>query len=276
MKQLKKPIKVLLLSVAAVMFLQQTEAQRFSIAVQSGISGGIANAPLHPPLTYSESPYLPLLDLEENNNNVFFNYKESSYGKSWNIAVVPSITFDKGFGFRLGTAYHGGLNTLTSGALGSTSFSAKTRADYWSLNPAVFFELPINKFRPYIQLGAAFAFPQITTIQKVTGGQNESILTDRVSGNVGIGIAGALGAEYAASDKIGIFGELSFLSMSYKGKKVELNLTKNGADITVDAFGSKEKTLVDNAPTGFSGNEWLRTSQPFSNIGFNAGVRFYF
>jgi opacity protein-like surface antigen len=155
------------------------------------------------------------------------------------------------------------------------------------VSPTVVLKGSGESVKPYAKFGALIPVAgQTTTTQTATIGDDETIGVIETQGRISIGFQGGLGAEFALSDNINLFGEIAFQSLSIQGKSSEVvELTENGVNILSELVPAERLIdYVDELTQGSNNidvgenfdptqaREELRPVSPYGNVGINIGV----
>ncbi len=134
-----------------------------------------------------------------------------------------------------------------------------------------------SRFGPAFPLNTDVTFEQVQVkkLANVSGaGTSTEEFTFNVSSNFSVGIAAAAGVEYKFGKAFSIWGEFSMLSLSVYTKQSELtSLIVNGTSYQVPVSSIPPVNYTKNGVIDSNGTTQMSYSQPFSNFGFNVGIR---
>ena len=148
------------------------------------------------------------------------------------------------------------------------SMVLQTGGDVWNIYSRMGLALPLN---------SKIERERSITNAPGTGSTRTTTETWEVKSYFSLGFTAAAGVQYKVNNKMSIWGELSLLSLAPYIREADLKAySYNGQNIPLSQISG---TMVYN----YSKNVTLDTanystqpsySQPFSNVGFNAGVRY--
>lgn len=143
-------------------------------------------------------------------------------------------------------------------------------------------------FSPYLMAGPVFGKTTVwteTESYELSEGMTteSSVIThEKASGGISIGVSGTAGVKFSLTERVNLFGEVSFTGMNYYPDESEITkYTVNGEDrlstLTVRSKKSvfvKKRTTQTGDPAESSDEPMkkMRYSTPFSSVGFNVGV----
>jgi hypothetical protein len=200
----------------------------------------------------------------------------------YNIGIAPAwdntygsfgegINFQAGFGYNINSNF--ALELAGSYILGKkfeqdlATTTTKFYGNTITIQPSIVVKAPMKDVTPYTRFGMVLAIPQLFSEQTstlVTG-------TDKYkeSGGLGMGIQGAVGINFKAGKKLGIFAEIFGIGMNYAPNQKENTETYTG--LVVDpliTYGETGTTAtVNTAPT---------PRRSLSSFGLNVGITLTF
>jgi hypothetical protein len=220
-----------------------------------------------------------------------------SYGAGANFNFALGYKFNENLIFELSTQYlmsnkyKTGNNDIYyykgTGAPYTTvdNTNTKTSATALFLNPSFIFSAGFGKVAPYGRFGFVFGSP------KVSGERNYYYSMDGVdssqtkweySKRMAFGFQGAIGMNWKINEKLDVYTELNYVSMSYYAG--EYNLTKSvynsfnrlPGTALIDKQTIYKKTFDPNAVNNVSTQPRvaLRQATPFSAISLQVGIRY--
>jgi hypothetical protein len=211
-----------------------------------------------------------------------------SLGSGLNVGAGFGFMFNENFGAELGVNYLIGSTftttedrTTTSTVAGSggggsitttsnSAFTSSMSANMLRINPSLVIMGNGDKIKPYAKFGVMLGFGSATSTDKdvstttSTGSAtttSEYNTTMEMTGGIGFGFSGALGAAYGLSDNMSLFAELNMNNMSWAP------MTNTITAVSVDGV---DQLALSPAPTVFDlqtnyVDEITATSNTYSN-----------
>jgi hypothetical protein len=239
--------------------------------------------------------------VSDGNGTVNTNSKEAvkgSFGAGMNFNFAVGYKFNENFIFELNTQYLLGKKYTTSDNYSYTSpvnsyvdnDNTKTYARALYLNPSFVFSAGFGKAAPYGRFGVVVGLPKVTGKQSTYydgDGIDARELIWEYSKGISFGFQGAIGMNWELSEKLDLFTELNYLSMTYYPG--EYNLVQNISNDYVNPpydnlpnmYVWNKKTVYDKKfdPTTVNNDmaqprTALPESFPFSAISVQVGIRF--
>lgn len=146
------------------------------------------------------------------------------------------------------------------------------------INPSIVVQNGGDKWNIYSRLGLAIPIftdiirDEIFTNLPGSGAVNTSDYTVHVKNSFSLGFTAAAGAEYRLTSRMSLWAEISMLSLSAYIKQQELTaITRNGQSYTVPS--NQVINYTRNGVIDSTGTTQPAYSQPFSNFGFNVGIK---
>lgn len=222
------------------------------------------------------------------NGDTRYEYKSMSLGKGFNAGINVGYMFTKNIGAEIGANYLMGseyTGTYKDETDPTYSYSQKVSAKMIQIKPAAVFRVNYDKISPYAKVGLVIGLgskiKSNENWQDTSNGYNSERSWEYNKG-IAFGMHGAIGAEFAINDMIGIFGEITGTGLTYapeKGKMTSRSI--NGVDQMPNyPTRTKEIDFQDGSFVDDGGNNVARKEakqyMPFSSIGLNIGVRFKF
>ena len=222
-----------------------------------------------------------------------------SYGAGTNFNFALGYKFNENFIFEISTQYSisNKLKTFDKDIItdktnplnnwvdnNTTSESAKGLF----INPSLIFSAGFGKAAPYGRFGIVFGTPKVTKDESYYYNGDGIDSTERsweYTKGLSFGFQGAVGMNWKLNDKLDIYTELNFISMTYYAG--EYNLTKE--------ISSNGTTVYDNLPNLYLSQKQtiykkeydptvaydpakpsvaLRDGKPFSSVSLQVGIRF--
>jgi hypothetical protein len=159
-------------------------------------------------------------------------------------------------------------------------------AKMMQFKPAMVFRTNFDKLSPYAKVGLVIGVGSKIKMDSHAYDSEDGYTRDinwEFDGGTSFGMHGALGAEYAINNKIGVFGEVTGTGLNYAPKKGKMvTNTLNGVDKLPNTdIRDKEVTFEEGEYFyyGSNKNEPSKDGKqytPFSSIGLNIGVRYKF
>jgi hypothetical protein len=295
-------MKNLKLTALAVLFSTGIFAQNFYITANAGYAFGM-NSQLG---WFSNNEQISIRD-DVNGSFTSTNSAENvpfSLGKGMNFGASVGYMFNSHIGIDLGvnyliggktesTSYYKNTDIYSNGTFVSESNSNESAySRMWRILPSIVLTPGFEKFNPYAKVGIVMGFgsfySESQSESNSTGPIGPSPYSNssktKYNGGMAFGFNGTIGSSYLLSEKLSVFGEVSFIGMSYAPtKSVLTERTINGIDDLPNlSTYDKEVEYVDeltydsNPPDGDEPQQWLKTSFPMSSMGLNFGVMFSF
>jgi outer membrane protein W len=285
-KTMKKSLMALILGLgtASLVNAQQKSAETpkdsgFYVSVQGGYNLPMAQQTLeYFDLTNTTS--IPGPDRYEN--------IPVSFGKGANVGLNLGYMFTKNMGAELGFNYLMGSEYTVSTRYNSDpnrTIDRTMSAKMMQFKPAMVFRTQFNKLSPYAKVGLLVGVGskiKLGTLENDPDYNYRSEERWEYDGGTSFGMHGALGAEYAINNKIGVFGEITGTGLTYAPKKGKMvTYTENGVDYLSDYDVRQKEIDFQNGSYVDDGGKDKpkkvgKQYTPFSSIGLNVGVRFKF
>ncbi len=216
----------------------------------------------------------------------------ASFGAGTNFGFALGYKFNENLILDLNIQYLAGkkfetsnINDYSDGQYSTTDRSIVTsnsRAFY--LNPSVVFSAGFGKGAPYGRFGIIASSPKIIDSESYysdSDGVYTSEITWESKKGVGLGYQAAVGMNWKISEKMDVYGEVNFVSMTYYAKEAEMTKNnQNGNDIlgqltTYDTHKIYRDKFDPQAPYDplKPQVEGLK-SAPFSAVSAQVGIRF--
>lgn len=281
-------------------------AQKFYLDVNAGYGFGFPGNVLGKSNIYTQVQGSPTI-LETKNIT-------GSIGKGFNIQLTPGYTINKHISIELGVNYFGGSNVMTDESVWSykdpafnidaDNFSSKksyAQANQIRLIPSIIFSTDTVKgISGYAKLGlVAPVYGKATsTVNSITSQVDTAgtILKDRVNekyvldGKISLGFRGAIGVQYAITDKLSIFGEVYVMSLAIKQSTRVMKSREVNGDEKVDDLKTFQKEIefvdkLDETSNNPSYNSNIDVDSPrhemfqkssLNQMGIQIGVKFTF
>ena len=222
---------------------------------------------------------------------------KASYGAGGNFNFSIGYKFNENIIFDLGIQYLMSnkfqtyrINNYTYSSYSSVySDVITTSAKAFLFDPSVILTAGFGKGAPYAKFGLVIGTPTLTKSESSfdnTDGTSAWEQKWKYNKGIGIGYQGAVGYNWKLSDKLELFSEVDFVSMTYYAG--ESNLTKyqrsNDGITYTDYLSnlnlSQKQTVYKNSydPGVFNDGTKptiaLKEATPFSSISVNVGIRF--
>ncbi len=226
-------------------------------------------------------------EIEQNDNGYSRTEKGvyGSYGSGISIqaAVGGSISgalgYDVAFGYLVGKKYSEMYSYTTNGTLQSSNENEAYSRSF-QFAPSLSFTAGTGHVQPYTRFGPVVA---VTSMNVKTTDYNiyygyEIVDEYKMKANLSIGFTCALGVSYELSDKLHLFSEANFISLTYAPKERELTgYTVDGEDRMDDVEPSMRKVKYKDKIT-YTGEDWspIQPREKFTmgSIGIQVGVKF--
>ncbi len=253
----------------------------FTLAMALGLSAGTASAQklfVRAGLGYALPSGSQKIGENSKDPNTEFN-TNGSYGTGFNGELGIGYMFNKNIGLGLDVSYLVGKKNLSKDDRGNDRAKQEVSGTALAFTPNIVLSTAMEgKIVPYAKAGLVIASASVTDV--ITGTAGDIYVVERkTTGGMALGFKGAMGINFAVSEKIAIYGELAYTGMSYRpAKAVITKYTENGIDV-LSGFSVKDKettysTEVDNtaaSPSSVPRKE-VTPVLPFGSIGLNFGV----
>ncbi|MCK5824193.1 MAG: hypothetical protein KAG96_02170 [Ichthyobacteriaceae bacterium] len=210
-----------------------------------------------------------------------------SFGKGLNMDASIGYVFKENIGVELGVSYliGGGINKIHEEK--KILITNKFKSNMLRINPSMIIEASRRGINPYVKIGFILGMGSITEdVSKSKKENNEYDLyyttIYEYSGGFSYGANAVLGVYYPISRNMSLFGELTFVSMSYAPSKGKLiTYLKNGEDkLEKLSINQKEDNFVteysvDKEDISYDDTKprtKLIEQKPFGSFGFNFGI----
>jgi hypothetical protein len=146
-----------------------------------------------------------------------------SYGSGFATSIAfggafkgSMLGYDIAFGYAIGKKYSANSTTVSPGYSSSEEITRYTRS--FQFNPSISFIMDTGKkIQPFTRFGPVIAMSKLieeeTTTNTYEG--NDYYMEAEYSGGLSIGLRAAVGVNYSLNDRLRLFTEINFLSMSY-------------------------------------------------------------
>lgn len=289
--------KLLLILLLVVGFYGSASAQGFFVRVGGGYNFSFAGDVIGYNRTSNQ------------NDEVVSNKGESvmgSFSQGINCGIHVGFLFNKhigadlGFNYIFGTAYQYGDMQIVHRSWGPVTTLEnviKVRANTFLITPSIILSTdPQKMISVYTRFGLAIGMPSLITQETLTQIASQTTSTDPIytkietekesNFTIGVGISGAVGLDIHLGKKLGVYGEINFVSLTAKLNSTEITkMTRDGKNILSDQHPNttKYKTVDniqnENSVSGISTynpNQLRTTTTPFSSLGFNIGIKLRF
>ncbi len=161
-----------------------------------------------------------------------------------------------------------------------SNYTIKQQADLpILLTPKLALQTGGEKLNIYTNIGPAIPIIahvlEDEIIDYLVGSPTSYTFTSTVKMRFSVGISGAAGVQYKINKKVSIWGEVSMLSMSLYKKQADLTgFQVNGQNQSLSSVGGATTIYyVKNGSMDTNRTTRPSYSVPFSNVGFNVGLR---
>jgi hypothetical protein len=221
-----------------------------------------------------------------------------SYGSGYMVTGSFGYMFTQHLGVDLGLRYQHGKSYKTLDAQEDiidgvvVEYSRYHNSSYGRsimATPSLVLTTGDGMFSPYLMAGPVFGKTTVWTetenyeLSDEMATESSEIRHEKASGGISIGISGTAGVRFRLTERVNLFGEVSFTGVNYYPKESEITkYTVNGEDkLSTLSVRDKKSVFVkrltsqtgDPAKSSDDPTEALRYSTPFSSVGFNVGVR---
>lgn len=231
---------------------------------------------------------------DHTSTNSFDTYTDESvtgsYGSGANFNLTFGYELNKNFVIELSSQYLISKKYKTYDNY--SYFSSVSNTDYTNsskgffFNPSLIFSAGFGKAAPYGRVGIVLGSPKILSEESsFDDGDGISVQnrTWEYSKGLATGFQSAVGMNWQLSEKLDLFTELNFVSMTYyPGESNLIEYISNGTDylpgMALSLTQTQYKKKVDWSSSNIDPNKpttELREAFPFSSISLLLGIRFY-
>ncbi len=176
--------------------------------------------------------------------------------------------------------YHANNVTFGSGVQGNVTIEQKALLPIF-ITPAIMIQSGgdkvnlFSRFGPVLPLSKDVTYDQIQENGPNTGAKTKEDYTFTIQNSFSVGFAAGAGVEYKLGKAFSLWAELSMLSLSLYTKHSELTaVTVNGQSYPVSSVsGAPPVNYTRSGVIDSTGTTQPAYSQPFSNFGFNVGIK---
>lgn len=218
-----------------------------------------------------------------------YNIKAASFSAGVHTYAAFGYLFNKHVGVEVGAdigilpkKYSYQLKNVTfgSGVPGDVTIKQQALLPIF-FTPALLVQSGGEKFNVFSRFGVAIPFSKDVTVDQIqvnapgTGARTEEDFTFTMQNKFSLGFAAAAGIEYKLSNVFSVWAECSMLSLSLYTKHSELTA------VTVNGNSYPTSSVTGAPPVNYNRSGILDTtgatqpaySMPFSNFGFNVGIK---
>lgn len=222
---------------------------------------------------------------------------KASYGAGGNFNFAIGYKFNENIIFDFGIQYlmsnkfqtYDINNYISTGTPTVSRNVTTTSAKAFLFDPAVIFTAGFGKGAPYAKFGVVLGVPTLTKNFSAfdnTDGTSAREETTKYNKGIGVGYQGAVGYTWKLTEKLDLFSEIDFVSMTYYAGKSTMTkylysndgvtYTNNLPNMLVSQKETVYKNSFDPGVTndGTKPSVALKESTPFSSISLQAGIRF--
>ncbi|HEY3251942.1 MAG TPA: hypothetical protein VGK25_12595 [Ignavibacteria bacterium] len=209
-----------------------------------------------------------LINIEFDTNTVHGDY--GSFGEGFTPKLSLGYMFCNTIGFEVGGTYLIGKKFEHEHVSGGLTETHKMWGEGILISPSIVITAPMKSVTPYVRFGGVLGLVKLKE-EETESGTGARTGTNKIehTGNIGLGISGALGVMFKAGKMLNIFAEIHGQGMNYAPGQRENTETFSGE--TPDPVITYEEEF----PTNTS-NTSLTPRIPFSNYGINVGVNLNF
>jgi hypothetical protein len=218
---------------------------------------------------------------------------KGSYGAGVNFDIAAGYKFNENFIFELGFLYLAGrkyetfYRNIFSSVTGASSRIEDTYTSYsrgFYVNPSFVFSAGFGKQAPYARIGIIAGSPKIKRDESFyddSDGVSEGTIKWEDYGGLSIGFQTAIGVNWKITERLDIFTEAVFVSMTYYAEKAEMTeYIENGTDVlglypaSFTNIDYVKKVEYNPQPDPDAPSYQLIKASPFSSISARVGIRF--
>jgi hypothetical protein len=214
----------------------------------------------------------------------------ASYGAGMNISLGGGFMFNENIGFDLGVQYQKSKKIETSDINLEIGFGKEEdvithQSSTLFINPSFVITSAKGSKMPYGKFGFLAGSPKIKLQESyyydLDGTERQAREWETKKG-MAFGLQGTVGVNWVLKEKLDLFTEMSFVSMTFYAKERELTLaTRDGVDQMSSLSTYQKKTefvkqLNPNATfDATKPQQVLQEASAFSALSFNVGVKYY-
>lgn len=281
--------KVIVFFVILISFPEIICAQKIYIRAGFGYGLPAASSVIAENSSYS---YIANDNIDEETSS--FEAVSGSYGSGTNISVAIGYEFNENFILDLNIQYLKGRKYKSDYINYEDYFDNITiDEEYYTsyargifFNPGFIFSAGWGKLAPYARIGIIAGLPKVTENDDYyyyadDGAINEDNITWIYGGGLALGYQTGIGINWKINEKLDVFSELNFVSMSYYAKVGEMtNYIQDGIETidqqTVYSTNTDYRKEFDQTMPydADKPRNMIRESRPFSFISGQVGIRF--
>ena len=212
--------------------------------------------------------------------NFAFGYKLNE-----NFIIDLNFQYLMGTKFKIGDTYNSTSGTYSYVNNNITTTSSKGLF----FNPSIIFSAGFGKAAPYARFGLYAGSPTVTSERSSYyngDGIDSTVYRGEYKKGIAFGFQGAVGMNWKLSEKLDLFTELNFISMTYYAGEFDVtkNISSNGSTVTdnLPTMSLSQKQIIykkEYDPTKVNIDATkptiaLRQSTPFSSLSLQIGIRF--
>lgn len=246
----------------------------------------------------------------ENVTNDSYNLEKTiisgSLGKGFELGLKVGYKFSENIGIDLKADYLIGAKyefedsyNYTTDLGGDTYVENESTigdfsANMFRINPALVFELPQSKMKPYARLGVVLGMGQLkgnyteSYSESYSGGFDFSTTSSEevksiLNGGLSIGSSAEIGVQIGLSDKLSLLAGVKAIGMSFAPKRSEITSYIVDGQEMVSELNTNERETEYVSESSLSGTETTDPNKPsqslksfyaFSSVGLSVGLRF--
>jgi len=215
-----------------------------------------------------------------------------SFGSGYNFSIAAGYVFTQNFIFDFEAFYLGGKKYKTSDVYTITADTySRSETDYINtsasgllFNPAFIFSAGFGKAAPYGRFGVILGSPRVTKNESYYSdmdGTSTREITWVYKNGLSVGYSAGVGMNWKISDKVAIYTEADFTSLTYYAK--EADLTKSiidGTDNLSLLYESQKKILFVRSYDPMTPYDYTKpqlankSGSPLSSVSIKAGIKF--
>lgn len=204
-----------------------------------------------------------------------------SFGSGMSFHLAAGATINGVLGYDVEVGYLLGKKYSTKSSLFDGTYTEKNETEMFSrsfqIAPSLSFTAGTGNIQPYTRIGPVIGINKLKNEDTQSDDYNnlKEVREFEYTGGISVGLKGVVGVSFKAGDKINVFGEVSFVSMSYTPKERELtSYTVNGDD-ALDSV-PKENRKVDFKKEVDYGDSNSSVQNKFSmgSMGIQVGIKY--
>ncbi|MFN8333773.1 MAG: hypothetical protein U0U09_01520 [Cyclobacteriaceae bacterium] len=206
-------------------------------------------------------------------------YGSFGSGMSFHVAAGATINgvlgYDVELGYLLGKKYS--VNSSSFDGTYTETNKAEMSSRSFQIAPALTFTAGTGNIHPYTRIGPVIGINKIRNEETQFDDYNslKEVREYEYTGGISAGLKGVVGISFRAGEKINIFGEVSFVSMSYAPKERELTSYTINGDDALDSVPKADRKIEFKKEVKYSdNNSSVQQKYSMGSLGLQIGVKY--